>query len=269
MFDRMIISDVSQASPRGRSRYFIISGLVIGVLFVSAVVLSIYAVDLDLGNENFDLSVMLAPVAPTEPEPPRETPPNPDRQAQQNDGPVRIVNMQRPDEQPLSPSSEISVERNRYVSRPLGAFEIGKFDSVGPNLPVGAGDRTVSSDATGSSVATTDRALATKSIPPPPPALTKPRVPPVVSKGVVTGMAKSLPHPPYPPAARAMGVEGPVSVQVMIDEEGNVISAKAVSGHPMLRKASETAASAAKFGPTLLSGIPVKVTGVIVYNFTR
>ena len=54
----------------------------------------------------------------------------------------------------------------------------------------------------------------------------------------------------------------------MIDETGKVISAKAVSGHPLLRDAAERAARGAKFSPTYLSKQPVKVTGLIVYKFT-
>ncbi len=62
-------------------------------------------------------------------------------------------------------------------------------------------------------------------------------------------------------------MSGTVSVQVTIDEEGNIISAHAVSGHPLLYAASVEAAMKAKFTPTLLCGKPVKVTGVITYNF--
>jgi outer membrane biosynthesis protein TonB len=47
-----------------------------------------------------------------------------------------------------------------------------------------------------------------------------------------------------------------------------VISASAISGHALLRQAAESAARASKFSPTMLSGQKVKVTGVIVYNFT-
>jgi protein TonB len=54
---------------------------------------------------------------------------------------------------------------------------------------------------------------------------------------------------------------------VTIDESGNVISASAVSGHPLLRAAAVAAARSSKFSPTMLSGQAVKVTGVIVYNF--
>ena len=83
----------------------------------------------------------------------------------------------------------------------------------------------------------------------------------------MNGKAISLPKPAYPPAARAVRAGGACSVQVLIDENGNVISAYAVSGHPLLRAASEAAARAARFSPTLLEGKPVKVSGVITYNF--
>ncbi|HLM02563.1 MAG TPA: TonB family protein [Pyrinomonadaceae bacterium] len=92
-------------------------------------------------------------------------------------------------------------------------------------------------------------------------------VPKIVSKGVLNGSAISLPKPSYPPAARAVRAEGTVSVQVTIDEDGNVISATAASGHPLLQHAAVSAAREAKFRPTLLSGQPVKVLGIIVYNF--
>ena len=102
--------------------------------------------------------------------------------------------------------------------------------------------------------------------PPPPPPKPKP-VPKQISGGVLNGKATSLPKPPYPPAARAVRASGAVSVQVLIDEHGNVVSASAVSGHPLLRAAAVSAARNAKFSPTQLSGQPVKVSGVITYNF--
>ena len=74
--------------------------------------------------------------------------------------------------------------------------------------------------------------------------------------------------PQFSAAAKAVKASGTVNVQVVIDERGNVISASAVSGHQLLRKSAEDAARASKFTPTLLTGQPVKVTGVIVYNFT-
>lgn len=104
--------------------------------------------------------------------------------------------------------------------------------------------------------------------PPPIPSATVNSNSKTVSGGVLNGKATSLPKPAYPPAARAVRAEGSVSVQVLVDESGSVVSASAVSGHPLLRPAATAAARGAKFSPTLLSGKPVKVSGVITYNFT-
>lgn len=88
-----------------------------------------------------------------------------------------------------------------------------------------------------------------------------------IDAGVINGRATSLPQPDYPPAARAVNASGAVKVQVTLDEQGNVIAASAVSGHPLLKAAAEKAARSATFSPTRLSGTPIKVTGIIVYNF--
>ncbi|MEO8572578.1 MAG: energy transducer TonB [Pyrinomonadaceae bacterium] len=91
--------------------------------------------------------------------------------------------------------------------------------------------------------------------------------PKTINGGVLNGKAVKLPKPPYPPAARAVSASGAVSIQVLIDENGEVFSAAAVSGHPLLRSASAIAACESKFSPTQLSGNPVKVYGIITYNF--
>jgi TonB family protein len=92
-------------------------------------------------------------------------------------------------------------------------------------------------------------------------------VPKTVSGGVVNGKARNLVTPTYPAAASSARASGQVAVQVTIDEQGNVISTTVVSGNPLLRSSAEQAARASKFTPTMLSGQPVKVTGIIVYNF--
>lgn len=96
-----------------------------------------------------------------------------------------------------------------------------------------------------------------------------PAAPKIVSGGVLNGKAISLPKPAYPPIARAAHASGAVNVQVTVDESGNVMSARAVSGHPLLQQSAVSAARQAKFSPTKLSGQPVKVTGVIIYNFVE
>jgi TonB family protein len=88
-----------------------------------------------------------------------------------------------------------------------------------------------------------------------------------IDGGVLNGNALALPKPDYPPIARAAHAAGTVVVRVVIDEEGNVTSARAISGHPLLQAASVGAARYAKFSTTFLKGEPVKVTGVITYNF--
>ena len=90
-----------------------------------------------------------------------------------------------------------------------------------------------------------------------------------VSGGVLNGKAISLAKPDYPADAKAAKAAGTVVVQVTIDEYGNVVSAKAVSGHPLLQTPSVNAALQAKFAPTFLMGEPVKVTGVLTYNFVQ
>lgn len=94
-----------------------------------------------------------------------------------------------------------------------------------------------------------------------------PRTPKTISGGTLNGRATSLPTPSYPAAARAVRAGGQVSVQVLVDESGKVVSASAVSGHPLLRSAAESAARGARFSPTVASGQPVKVSGVLTYNF--
>jgi len=81
--------------------------------------------------------------------------------------------------------------------------------------------------------------------------------------------AVSSPKPEYPKTARYVNAAGPVSVEILIDERGNVISAKAVSGHPLLRPASVKAALKAKFPPTYIDRKPARVRTTIVYNYVK
>ncbi|HEX8472894.1 MAG TPA: TonB family protein [Pyrinomonadaceae bacterium] len=89
----------------------------------------------------------------------------------------------------------------------------------------------------------------------------------VLQGGILNGKAISKPQPAYPSTARAARASGTVVVEIVVDEEGNVVSARAASGHPLLQQAAVAAAREARFAPTRLSGQPVKVSGVITYNF--
>ncbi|MET0625358.1 MAG: VWA domain-containing protein, partial [Pyrinomonadaceae bacterium] len=82
-----------------------------------------------------------------------------------------------------------------------------------------------------------------------------------VSGGVLNGKALRLPIPIYPAAAKTYGAAGKVVVEVTVDEQGKVIEARAVNGHPFLQQAAVHAARQARFTPAKLSGEPVKVKG--------
>lgn len=92
------------------------------------------------------------------------------------------------------------------------------------------------------------------------------KVPKIPQSGICNGLATYLPKPeqPKPSAVNASGV---VNVQVSIDEHGDVTSANAVSGHPLLRPLAEKAALKAKFRQTTFSGKPVKINCPVVYKF--
>jgi Ca-activated chloride channel homolog len=144
--------------------------------------------------------------------------------------------------------------------RPNTAYSINKNKSAGG----GSGGMAAKAESKVSTVTTTSESPAP---PPKPPRLSATPVPKTISGGVVSGKAINLPQPAYPAAARTAGAKGAVNVQVTIDESGNVISANAVSGNPILRAAAEASARNSKFAPTQISGQPVKVKGIIVYNF--
>ncbi len=88
------------------------------------------------------------------------------------------------------------------------------------------------------------------------------------SGGVFQGSATRRVEPVYPPLAKAARISGSVVVEVTIDEEGNTISARAISGHPLLKDSAVAAASGWRFSQTKLQGVPVRVIGTITFNFS-
>jgi len=266
MFDKLIESNSEEAEFKPRRKFFMVSSVVVGILFLSAVVFSLYAQNIDLGTDNFELAELLAPVAADapQPEPPRQQPQQ-QNQTQQSEVSVRhelIATQEQTREIPTTISTVPFLGR----TIPDGAVKISlagpETDAYGQSVGRGQTGATSSSDD--------GPALAEVNAPEPPP-IAKPvtKKPVTQSKGVVNGFALDLPKPAYSAVARSMNLTGVVNVQVLIDESGDVVSAKAVDGHILFRQEAERAARRAKFKPTLLSDQPVKVTGVIVYKFTR
>ena len=268
MFDKLIESNSEEAEFKPRRKFFMVSSVVVGILFLSAVVFSLYAQDIDLGTDNFELVEMLAPVAADapQPEPPREQPHESNPTQQRNDIAIRHDLIARIDDNQATPD-KISTIRFTGMTRPDGLV---KIDPLGAESNA-YNPSTNSDNPNGSSAGAETRAVAeTEKLPEPPPAAVKTAPKKlVISDGVINGKATYLPPPPYPAPAKMVGAYGVVNVQVTIDESGKVISSKAVTGHALLRQSAEAAAWKAKFSPTLLSKVPVKVTGVIMYNFKK
>jgi len=134
--------------------------------------------------------------------------------------------------------------------------------SNAPDKLSGLGSVELTSAKTDSNVEATAVNIESEPPPPAPRPILKP-----VSGGVLNGIALSLPSPIYPETARRLRTAGVVTVDVVVDETGKVISAVATSGPSLLRDVAVQAALRARFSPTKLSGQPVKVSGLINYKF--
>jgi protein TonB len=232
------------------------------LLFVIAGVISIYAYDARMDDQNLELATIMPLIDPPA-EPPREV--TPARQPTHADDATPNVYIRKQltanvDEPDVAPD-KISVNPNPDPPRPREGIVIIGNTNVDPL----GGSRSNSDGNTNN----TQPPHPIVVIPDPPPAATptpKP-APKIVRKTILNGEALSLPKPPYPAMAKQIHVQGTVNVQVLIDEKGNVVSATPVSGHPLLMHAARTAALQARFSPTMLGDQPVKVSGVITYNF--
>jgi TonB family protein len=278
MFDHLVESQTDIKQTGRSASYFGVTGFILTALFLGLFVWSLFSFDIGgTGGDDLVLDTLVAPVPVPEPEPP----PPPDEKPQEKpkttevkeeNVDVRREIIQAINETPTVPP-KLNQERADFEARRRGVVTvIGDKDNnaaaggAGPERPGGG-------NAAPPPIATPKPPPPDVDEPPPPtpkptPAPTPKPVPKTISGGVVNSKATNLVKPPYPPAARAVNASGAVNVQVTIDESGNVISAAATGGHPLLRDAAVRAARSSKFSPTLLSGQAVKVTGVIVYNFT-
>ena len=88
-----------------------------------------------------------------------------------------------------------------------------------------------------------------------------------IEGGVLNSKATSLPKPVYTEEMKRVKAKGRVTVRVVVDENGKVISAQAIDGPLPLRESAEAAARQALFDPTVKDGITVKVAGTLTYDF--
>lgn len=75
-------------------------------------------------------------------------------------------------------------------------------------------------------------------------------------------------EPKYPVLARQTHISGTVIIEAVLDESGNVVEMKVVSGHPLLLQAALDAVRQWKYEPTYLNDLPVAVQMNISVTFT-
>lgn len=274
MLDQLVESKSHTGENTKRGGFLLTTFVIVTTLFAGGIIYSLFAKDIGTSDEGLELSTLVAPPLPEEaPPPPPEPEQKPEKQQTSEKVETTIVkDAYATVENTKEPPKETTGQKDVMAIRAGEKFSLGDRNVRASNPTAGV-DR---SGEGGGGITSNAPTQPTEEEPPPQlpvktptpkPEPTKAPVPKIISKGVVNGSAISLPKPPYPPAAKAVRAAGTVSVQVTIDENGNVISASAAGGHPLLQQAAVGAARQAKFRPTLLSGTPVKVTGIITYNF--
>ena len=264
MFNNLIESSSHTREFKRRGSFVLFTTATYVLLFIVAGVISIYAYDARLEEPNNIIVTMLPPLELAEgPAPVTHNAPTSRDNGRASMEAVRRIptaNVNRPD---LVPEGT-SVVPNKNPPVPDGVrYRIGDTDS--DPIAIGGTGR----HGSGGTGSISDGGPPVIDVGTPPPALppVEKTVPRVVSKGVITSIAIFLPKPTYPPIAKQAGARGAVNVQVLVDESGRVVSAKAVKGHPLLMAAAQQAAMSARFSPTRLGEQAVKVSGMITYNF--
>src|SRR5438270_2055289 len=256
MFENLVESASHSADLKRKGSFLLGFAAAYVVLIVIGAVAGIWWATANIDAQTLELTALIAPV-PVQQQQQQKQEAKPEKVEISKNVDVRkelIADVTRADLVPKTVSaqrSDIPPVRKGVVTMVGGS----NSNAIAPVAP-GAG--------TGQIISAPTR-VEIKDEPPPPAPKPTPHAP--ISGGVLNGKAVHLVTPPYPAIARSAHASGSVQVQVLIDENGNVVSAHAVSGHPLLQAAAVAAARASKFTPTKLSGQPVKVNGVIIYNF--
>jgi protein TonB len=264
MFDTLVESG-SHADDLARKGSFFLGTMVIyAIVLVAVTVVGIYLYNDSIPDPSLELLTLVAPApmqAQEEAKPKEEAKP---AKAEPQTAMVKEMAVIAPVTKTNEVASEKAkvVQTNKTLSIQVGDRDIGDVNAVSTGSVVGVGTGGGGGGGGGAPVV-----VSNEEPPPPPPKPTPEKPKTIVSGGVLNGKAISKPQPAYPPIAKAARAQGTVTVQIVVDESGRVISANAVSGHPLLQQAAVAAARQARFSPTLLSGQPVKVSGVITYNF--
>ena len=273
MFHNLVESCAQHHELARRGKFFLGTLGMYALLLLGGGVASIYAFDAHLGKQNLELIAIVNPTL-SQPGANQPAPVNPSPAATAGGGergrtPMSVRTHDNPNN-PTNPPRETSAAQF-HAPPTLPDLPVVSGDR---NINIGAGDgplHRAGSDDGGSNagfpVGRNNGAVVRSNQPPPIPMPTPAPQTRTITSHVLNGTAIHKPAPPYPLPARAVGVYGVVTVQILVDETGRVIQARAVSGHPLLRQAAVSAAYQARFTPTTLGGQAVRVSGTITYNF--
>ncbi|HYG81680.1 MAG TPA: TonB family protein [Pyrinomonadaceae bacterium] len=272
MFGNLVESS-SHRGDNARKGWFFLGALgAYAVIFLAIGVGSIYAYNTHVEAQNLELVSMITPVEAAQVETPtiRNTAPRPaGNNSNQRPASVRTEFVAPPTDPTRVPhgvsTTPETVPPVTPGLPPVRGNVNADFGGGGPGRQNGGGNPFGDSGPGTGNIR--DVGEVVRDVPPPPMEKKTSKPPVTKSMGVVNSLATNLPKPVYSAIAKAARAAGVVQVQVLIDEQGKVISARALSGHPLLQRESVQAAYQARFTPTLLSNQPVKVSGVITYNF--
>lgn len=264
MFNNLIESSSHRNEYKRRGSFFLLTTATYALLLMFSAVASIYAYDARLDDQLYQEVVTMLPVPEPEPGPKKPvTVPEKPRERDNNKStiPEREIAMANVNQPHVVPEN-ISAKPNTVKPLPDGPVRITGRD-WDPPMPSGGGS---GSGTGGSRIVPATPVILEDNPPPPPPPPQANRVV-RMPKDVLKSKAISLPKPIYPSLAKQIRLQGTVTVQVLIDEKGNVISAQVIEGPPLFLAEAKKAALQARFSPTMLGDQPVKVSGVITYNF--
>jgi TonB family protein len=260
MFNKLVVSTNERRSNR-TTRFFFGTSIIYLVITASALALSVFFADAKLADSGNRTGIMITPVPPPllgsrRPESRHQPSQDSTRQDSNN---VRSL-----DDILAKPAPAQASVR---PGGPPRVGDIGEGMNYGPGDPDGVRD--------GLPQAIPIPGLHSNATDPPRPQdasrtqsrAVEPDRPMKLSSVVLQGKAVARRTPDYPQLAKQIRLEGAVSVEVIIAPDGHVESARAVSGHQLFIKAAVDSAYGWRFEPTRLNGTPVRVTGIIVFNF--
>jgi TonB family protein len=246
MFDRLVESS-RQKQGRRAGGYLLATSLIYALALVVFAALAVIGFNPVLADEHSFLERVTLPPVPADPLPAR---PNPKPPTAHTTDPTLMSPAKIP--KTILPETTVSRSWPMILSHRV-------FDTT----PGGSGNSLIGRESA-------------DPVPPPPAPSPTPKIEPAphvkpgpdkVSEGVLQGGAIKKVRPVYPEIARKIRAGGPVQVQVLISEDGRVMEAFIINGHHLLRSAALDAARQWVFSPTTLSKVPVKVQGVLTFDF--